>query len=57
MIEKRITTNLMSAMGNDETGPVRITCMPTRCKTAKDNTYRYYADAATNVLVAHAVLA
>ena len=47
----------MSAIRNDEIGPVRITCMPQPCKPANDNTYRYYADIGTNVLVAHAVLA
>ena len=56
MIEKRSTANLMLAIRDDEAGPVRITCMPPRWKTAKDNTYRYYVDTATNVLVSHAAL-
>ena len=47
----------MSAIRNDETGPLRITCIPPRWITAKGNTYSYYANIATNVLVAHVLLA
>ena len=47
----------MSAIGNDEIGRVRFTCLPQTWKPDNDNASLYYAATGTNALVAHAALA